>query len=108
MTEQEKQLLNLLQTVMDTDQAALARARRVTDGLELEIAALREKRRQASPDDALGAMQKVRERHCIWLDREIKRKVMKLAAAMAQMAEVEDQLRASFGRYQALRMHLEQ
>ena len=33
---------------------------------------------------------------------------MKLAAAMAQMAEVEDQLRASFGRYQALRMHLEQ
>ncbi len=108
MTEQERQLLDLLRSVMDADQVALSEAKQAALIVEARIDALNARHEATTGTDGDGALEMLADKHRILLKQKIREQSMELANAMAAMGAAEAQLRNSFGRYNAFRMSLEE
>lgn len=108
MNEQESQLLNLLRSVMEADQVALAQAKQSVAVIDAEIAQLNKRHEKALGPFEDAASQILAAKHCVLLKGKIRDTSIRLAAAMAELGTADSALRSSFGRYNAFKMYLEE
>lgn len=108
MTEEESQLLDLLNSVMEADQVALSQAKQSALQIETEVASL-----NSQHDAICGPFEDTitlsfAEKYRGYLKGQIRKRSIDLAASMAELGAAEAQLRNSFGRYNAFKMYLDE